>query len=165
MPRLTYSHELDCTPDRFWQLYFADDFNKALFAFLQFPEWTVVDQKEDDAKIVRKLKAIPKLDAPGAVAKVLGSSFGYSEVGTFDKSTKVFSFVMTPNVLAEKMKNQGTIRVEPVGDARSRRLVEIVLEVKIFGVGGAVEGALEKTNRSAWDKSAAFIDRWVKEHP
>lgn len=165
MPRFTYTHELDCTPDRFWQLYFADDFNKALFAFLQFPEWKVIDQKEDDAKIVRKVKAIPKFDAPGAVVKVLGSSFGYSEVGTFDKAKKVFSFAMTPNVLADKMKNEGTIRLEPLGDAKSRRVVEIFLEVKIFGIGGAAEGASEKSHRYAWDKSAEFTNRWVKDHP
>jgi hypothetical protein len=165
MKQFTMTHELDCDPERFWKLFFDKDFNEKLFrTALEFPEYKVLDIKEDDDKIVRKVQAQPHIDAPGPVKKVLGSGFGYSETGTFDKKSRVWSFVITPNSMADKMTNKGSVRVEPAGPGKCKRIVDVHLEAKIFAIGGALEGSLEKTYVTSWGKSADFINRWVKEH-
>jgi len=165
MTTFTMQHELDCTPERFWQLFFDRDFNEKLFAALEFPEWKLLDQRDEEKEIVRIVKATPKMEAPGPVAKVLGSSFGYTEESRFDKATKTQRFVIKPTTMADKLRNEGTVRCEPVGEGRCRRVVEVLAEAKIFGVGGMIESSLEKSFRTGWQKSADFINRWVKEHP
>ena len=105
------------------------------------------------------------MEAPAAVAKLLGSSFGYDEVGTFDKATKTHKFVIKPNVMTEKLRNEGTVKCEPRGDGKSTRIVEIIAEAKVFGVGGMIESSFEKSFRTGWQKSADFINKWVKDHP
>jgi len=165
MATFQMKHDLDCTPERFWQLVFDKEFSEQLFKALEFPEWKLLEQREDDKEIFRLVKATPKMDAPGPVAKVLGSSFGYTEETRFDKATKTQRFVIKPSTLADKMRNEGTVRCEPVGEGKCRRVVDIIAEAKMFGVGGMIESSLEKSFRTGWGKSAEFINKWVKDHP
>jgi len=165
MLRFTLRHDLEMSPERFWSLYLDDAFNAKLYAHLEFPEWKVVEVKEDDREILRVVRAIPKLEAPAAVAKLLGPSFGYTENGRFDKATKTYSFTMKPSTLEGKLRNEGVVRAEPRGEGTCTRVVEITAEAKIFGLGGTIEAAIEKSHRSVWDKSAPFFTQWAKDHP
>ena len=165
MATFTMRHDLDCDCDTFWKLFWELDFNEQLFKALEYPAWKLVDTKETDKEIIRTVKATPKMEAPGPVAKLLGSSFGYDEEGRFDKATKTHKFIITPNVLAGKLRNEGTVKCEPRGEGKSTRIVEIIAEAKVFGLGGMIESSFEKSFRTGWQKSADFINKWVKDHP
>lgn len=165
MATFTMKHELACDCERFWKLFFDADFNVALYKALEFPEWTLLDSKETDTEVVRSFRARPKMVAPAAVVKLLGSSFGYSEVSRFDKATKTIKFVIKTNTLTDKLRNEGTVKCEPRGAGKSLRVVEITAEAKVFGVGGMIESAFEKSFRSGWQQSAEFTNRWVTDHP
>ena len=165
MGTFTMRHELDCDCDRFWALFFDKDFNEQLFKALEFPMWKLVDTKETDTEIIRTVKATPKMEAPAAVAKLLGSSFGYDEEGRYDKAKKTLKFIIKPNTLTEKLRNEGTVKCEPRGEGKSTRVVEITAEAKVFGVGGMIESSFEKSFKVGWQKSADFINQWVKDHP
>jgi Protein of unknown function (DUF2505) len=162
MTTFTMRHDIDCAPDRFWELFFDDELQKTIFADLGFPKWEVVETRKTDAEYVRVVKAIPKLDAPAAVAKLLGSGFGYTEEGRFDRASKVYRFVAKPSTLADKLKNEGTVRVEPKGDGKCTRIVEIVMEAKVFGIGGMIEKITEKSLREGWGRSAEMFNARLK---
>ena len=164
MSTFTMKHELECDCERFWKLFFDLPFNEQLYKALEFPAWKLLDSKETDQEIVRTVKAMPKMDAPAAVVKLLGSSFGYDEVGRFDKATKTLKFVIKTSVMTEKLRNEGTVKCEPRGEGKSLRVVEIIAEAKVFGVGGMIESAFEKSFRTGWQKSADFINKWVEDH-
>lgn len=164
MVRFTLRHDLGCDAARFWQLFLDRDFSVAMYRALGFPRFDVVFQEETDAAIARAVTGTPKLDVPGPVAKVLGPGFSYREEGRFDRGEQVFRFVMkTP--LEGKLRIEGALRCEPRSDAASVRVVDLEAEAKIFGVGGMLEASTEKSLRKGWDDSAAFINRWVAEHP
>jgi hypothetical protein len=166
MGKFTVTHEIHCNDDTFWKVFFDRDFNTKLFLDnLHFPEYSILEQRETDREIVRKVSGMPKLDMPGPVLKILGPGFKYVEEGTFDKATKRWRFQMTPNVLPGKLRNTGTMRIEPIGEGRVRRIADIEVEAKIFGVGGLIESSGEKQMRLGWDSSAIFMNRWLKEHP
>jgi hypothetical protein len=164
MSKFTLTHEIHCDPASFWKLFFDRDFNQALFKqHLGFPEFQVVEQRENEREIYRKVAGTPKMDVPGPVAKVLGTSFSYSEEGTFDKATQTWRWKMTPSAMPDKLRNEGVVRIEPAGEGRCRRISEIVAEAKVFGIGGLIEGAAEKNLRDGWDKSAQFMNQWIRE--
>jgi uncharacterized protein DUF2505 len=167
MGKFTMRHEIDCDVDRFWKLFFDREMNTKLFAHLEFPKWEIVDQREEDKEIVRIIKATPKLDAPGPVRKLLGEGFGYTEDGRYDKASRTFRFVIKPNTLENKLRNEGTVRCEPSGKGESKctRIVEVTVEAKVFGIGGMVESMTEKSFRDGWGKGATFINQWIKDHP
>jgi hypothetical protein len=166
MAKFTMTHDLDCDPDKFWQLFLHEkEFNQKLFKELEFPEWELLEQTEGDKEIKRVVKAVPKMDMPSAVAKLLGDRFGYTERGTFDKTAKTYKFAIEASTMKDKLKNEGFVRCEPAGEGKSRRIVDITAEAKVFGIGGMIESSFEKSYRTGWGHSAAFINRWVKEHP
>lgn len=162
MPTINLKHEIQCDEATFWKVFVDPVFNEALYLEgLQFPEFTIVKQDETEREIRRTTKGKPKMNMPGPVAKLLGSSFGYIEEGRLDKVSKVWTFKITPSTLADKMKNEGTVRIESAGEGKVRRVVEILIEAKVFGVGGMLESTAEKSMRDGWEKSAVFMNDWL----
>ena len=158
-------HEMDMSEEKFWELFFNNDLQKDIFLkLLGFPKWEVVDFKDGEKEIIRVTKAQPKMEVPGAVAKLIGDGFGYTENGAFDKSAKVYKYKITPSSMAEKIKNEGSVKVEakPGTSDKCVRVVDIVMECKIFGIGGMVEKTFEKQTREGCEASAKFLNDHVK---
>jgi Protein of unknown function (DUF2505) len=166
MPIVTLKHEIDCGEDRFWKLFFEKEFNERLYReALGFPYFEVIETKETDAKITRRAKGQPKMNAPAAVQKVMGSNFRYTEDGTFDKATKVFKWIMTPSSLEGKIKQDGSVRTEVIDENKTRRITELIIEAKVILVGGMIESMAEKQLRDGWNASHKFMNEWLKSHP
>jgi len=158
-------HEMDMTAEKFWELFFNNDLQKDIFLkCLKFPKWELVEFTDGDKEIIRVTKAQPKMEVPGAVAKLIGDGFGYTERGSFDKGAKVYKYKITPTTMADKIKNEGAVKVEakPGSGEKCTRIVDITMECKIFGVGGMIEKAFEKQTREGWEESAKFLNEHVK---
>lgn len=164
MGKFTITHEIPCNEETFWKTFFDKEFNETLFLKeLRFPDYKILEARDDDKEIFRKVSGKPKMDLPGPIAKLLGESFRYTEDGTFDKATKTWRWKMTPSTLADKLRNEGVMRIEKIGEDRIRRIADITVEAKIFGIGGLMESATEKELRSGWDQSAEFMRKWVSD--
>jgi len=167
MPEVTLRHEIDTDEDTFWsKIVFNEEFNKKLYeGALKFPGWKLVDSKEDDAKIVRRVQVDPPVgDLPGPVKKVIGDRLAYTEDGTFDKKTKRYSFKVTPSTMADKTKVSGELWAEKIGDKKIRRMCRISVEVKVFMVGGMVEDRIMQDLRASYDNSTTYTNQYIKEH-
>ncbi|MFT3771794.1 MAG: DUF2505 domain-containing protein [Minicystis sp.] len=161
MTKFTLTHEINCDVDTFWKTFLDKSFNEALYRQeLGFPEFNVIEQVETDTLIRRKVAGTPKMDVPGPVAKVLGPNFKYTEEGSMSPAAKLWTWKMTPSVMAEKMHMGGTVRCEPISATKCRRVAELTIEAKIFGIGGLMESSAEKQMRDGWDRSAVFMNKW-----
>jgi hypothetical protein len=151
------SHDFDATADAFFALFFDREAMLRMYRdYMTFPECTIT-QRDDGERLHRTIVAIPKMELPGAVAKIAGSTVRYTEEGTFDKKSKIFTWKTTPSFLSEKIKNDGVMRVETLGEGKIRRTAEITVEAKVFGVGGIIESTFEKTIREAWEQGTRFF--------
>lgn len=165
MAKFTVTHEINCDVETFWKVFLDKEFNEKLYkGHLGFPDFRILDQRDSETEVVRKVAGTPKMNVPGPVAKVLGSNFGYTEEGRLNKATNLWSWKMIPGNMADKLRNEGTMRVEPVGDKKVRRIAEIIIEAKVFGIGGLIESSAEKQLRDGWNDSAVFMNDWVKTH-
>ncbi|KYF87947.1 DUF2505 domain-containing protein [Sorangium sp. So ce296] len=162
MGKFTITNEINCNVDTFWKLFLDKTFNEELYRKeLGFPEYTITEQVETETEIIRRSAGKPKMNLPGPVEKLLGSGFRYTEEGKLNKATKVWTFKLTPSTLADKMRNEGVVRVEAIGDNKVRRIAEIFIEAKVFGVGGLLESSAEKELRQGWEESAVFMNKWI----
>jgi hypothetical protein len=157
-------HEYHCGVDAFWdKVFFDDEYNRRLYAeALRFPKYEKLSQEDRGTTIFRRVRATPPQEAPAAIQSLMGGAFYYEEEATFDKATKVLRFKTIPSKLAEKIKIDGTMRTTPSG-ARLRRIVDVRIEVKIFGVGGMVEGFVAKTVKESFDRGARFTNDFLRE--
>jgi hypothetical protein len=167
MPEITLRHEINTDEDTFWsKIVFDEAFNKKLYeGALKFPAWKLLDFKEDDAKITRRVQVDPPTgDLPKPVKKVIGDRLAYTEEGSFDKKTKRYSFKVTPSTMAEKTKVNGELWAEKIDDKKIRRVCRISVEVKVFVVGGLVEDRIMSDLRSSYDDSTKFTNDYIKEN-
>lgn len=163
MKSITIHHELPCDIDTFWSTFLDEGFNSWLYAQLGFPEYRTVERRETDTQIVRKVRGVPKMELPSTLEKAFGSTIAYTEDASFDKPTRVWRWRMTPSTLAEKLRLEGTVRAETLPGGRVRRIADIEIEAKVFGLGGLIESAAESNLRRGWDDSARLMTRWFNE--
>jgi hypothetical protein len=163
---LTLRHELRCTPERHWKLFFDPDWTKELILDgLAFNKCEVGDLERSGDITTRMMRVEPKIDVPGPVARLLGPKLGYTEKGTFNETTKAWNYALVLSVLSEKILLGGDVTVEPKGDDKCVRLSKIWMKAKIPIIGGLVEKAAEKNMKKGWDDSAAWINGWLDAHP
>jgi hypothetical protein len=165
MPETTIRHELECDEETYWKCVFADDYNRRLYKeTLKFPGYELVDQKEDEQKIVRKVRVDPPTGSmPAAVKKVIGDKLSWTEDGTFDKGSKRYSFKVVPSTMPEKIQNRGVLWTEKLEGKRCVRLAQISIEVKVFMVGSIIEERLITDLRASYETAATFTNEYVKE--
>lgn len=165
MGKFTVTHEIHCDADTFWKVFLEKEFNEKLYRdALGFPDFTIVEQKEVDGTVTRRVSAQPKMEVPGPVQKLIGPGFRYTEEGSMKLSERIWRWKMTPSTLADKLFTSGIVRIEPIGEGKVRRIAEMNVEAKIFAVGGLIESTTEKQMREGWDKSAVFMNKWIADH-
>jgi hypothetical protein len=167
MAEVTLRHDIDTDEDTFWSKIVLDPtFNKKMYeGALKFPRWELLESKEDDAKVTRRVQVDPPVgDLPAALKKVVGDRLAYVEEGTFDRKAKRYTFKVTPSTMAEKTKVSGELWTEKLGDKKIRRVCRIGVEVKVMFVGSMIEERILADLRSSYDNSTAFTNQYIKEN-
>jgi len=159
MKTVTNSTVLPCSADTFWKTFLDERYTRTLF--LDELRYKSVDFLEltDSA---RKLRVSPNINPPGVVQKLVGDTFSYEEHGTLDRARNEWSWRMIPK--KELVATHDKVRIEPMDDGQCRRHDEVIVEGKIFGLGGVIESTAEKEIRASWDKERAFFERWLTQH-
>ncbi len=151
-------HTFSCDVDTYWARFFLDEaFNKALFLErLGFSKWVLVKQEPTADGVKRIVEAAPSTDdIPGPLKKLLAGGLGYREEGEWIKSQSRYVVRVTPNSLSDKMEIKGEMRVVPDG-AGCRRTYDADVNVRVFGVGGLLEGRILDDVVKSYDAAAVF---------
>jgi len=157
MKTVTGSAVLPCSCETFWKVFFDERYTRALFLDeLQFRELDILEQTDTS----RKIRVVPKVNLPGPLQKLVGDRFGYEEHGTLDRAKNAWTWRMVPK--KEIVATRGKVRLEAVGDGQCRRSDEVIIEGKIFGLGGVIESTAEKEVKASWQKELAFLNRWLE---
>lgn len=161
--RYTLRHTIHTDVDSFWEMFFSEEYNEAMFkGALGFSEWRVLDfHRGDDGVITRRTHNVPKVDYPAAMKKVVGDLSSYVEEGRFDPVKKRWIVDVTPSAMADKIKTHVEQWVEPRGDKSCERIAEIDNSIKVFGLGGMMEKFFEQQMRTSYDQSADFTNKWI----
>jgi hypothetical protein len=162
MATFNLSHDIHCDIDKFWNLYFDDEFNRALYhRGLNYAKHEVLEFTREAGGFHRRVQFVPNVDVPGVVAKLIGPAFSCVEDGTFDRAARTFRWKLVFSTLSDKVHTTGVTRVEASGAGRCRRVVEVRCEANVFAIGGIIESALESNLRGSYDRVAAFINDWL----
>jgi hypothetical protein len=157
MRKLDRETRFDCSPETFWNAFWDPEFNRKLYLeALGFREIEILEQTD----VTRRMRAVPKLDMPGPLVKVLGDRFGYEERGKLDRARGEWRWSTIPNALGDKIRTEGVLRIVSDGSG-CRRLDEVTIEAKVFGIGGLIESTAEKQLRASWEKEAVFTKSWL----
>ena len=157
MKTVTGTALLPCTPETFWKIFLDERYTRELFIDeLHFKELTVLELTGSS----RKLRVVPKVSLPGPLQKLIGDTFAYEEHGTLDRARNEWTWHMVPR--KEIIATRGKVRITATGDGQCRRNDEVVVEGKIFGLGGIIESTAEKETRASSAKELALMLRWLE---
>ncbi len=163
--KFTVRNQFDTNVDTYWnEIFFSEEYNSRLYREgLGFKGFELIELTgEKGQRRTRKLRTEPAADAPAVVRKLIGDSLSYTETGSWDPATKVWSYSISTSKLSDKIRIGGRLWAEPRGD-KLERIAEIEIEVKILGVGGTIEKFLEKTTRESYVKATDFTNRFIAE--
>jgi|JI10StandDraft_1071094.scaffolds.fasta_scaffold506405_3 hypothetical protein len=162
MKKVHLVHEIHCSPEAFWKLYFDPEFTAALLKeAIKIDDFKILKFEENDREIVRVTTGRPRLNAPAAIQKVIGDNFSYTEEARFDRATQTLRWQIRLSTFTDKTRNEGVLRLEPLGPDRVRRIADAEVEAKIFGMGGMMESGMEKQMQEGWAAGAEFSNRWI----
>lgn len=164
---LTLKHVFNIDEATFWpKIFFSPEYNRQLYTeALKYNRWEVLDQHEEPGGvIVRRAAMDPNFDVPSLLKKAIGDNVAYTEAGRFDPATKRWTYVITPNRMAERMTTRGEYWVESRGEKKIERICTVELEAKIFGIGGMLESFIEKQTREAYETTAVFTNKFIRDN-
>ena len=162
--KFTARQVFNCDVDTFWnKIFFDPEYNKTLFLEgLGFKGCEILELTgEPGTARKRVMKTEPKAEAPAVVTKLIGGNFTYTETGTFDPATKVWTYEIVTSQMADKVKTKGRFYLQPTGEKQCERINEVELNVSIFGVGGVIEKFIEGQTQDSSRKTAEFTNQWI----
>ena len=151
----------------YWEkIFFNPAYNEQLYLKeLHFLAYSLVDKKDDaDGSFTKRTNISPPMDAPAVVKKVIGDSISYIEEGRFDAKTRRWSYKMLPSKMADKFTSKGELWVEKKGDKIIERVCTVEIAASVFGVGGVIEGFIEKQTRDSYKVVATFTEKFIRDN-
>lgn len=158
--QLRCEHDLRCHRDAFWAGFLDDALNQRLFCgALEFPAYAIVERSEEGQTLRRRIAITPKLELPPSIAKLIGEHFRYEEVGELDRAIGLYSFrLQAPHGMGnDKASIAGTLRAEPLPNGETRRVVDMMIDVRMFGLGSMLE---RFAAQAIQDRYAAHARAW-----
>jgi hypothetical protein len=166
MQRHTLEHEINCPPERMWELFFDDDFNLEMYERgLEFPKCEIAEKRDDGKVLYRRMVMVPKLDVPKALKKVIGDRTGFEESGEWVRSAGEWRWKIKLAAFGDKVRVEGVMRLEPHGDGHCKRITNFEVEAKIFGIGKLVEKTSADNVIGGWGNSAKWINGYLARNP
>lgn len=163
--QFTVRHVFHTDRETYWnQIFFSPEYNARLYSeALGFKGFETVELTGEPGGVrTRIMRTEPAAEAPAVVRKLIGDSLTYTETGRFDPATGIWTYEIVTSKLSEKVSIHGRLHAEPVKDG-IERVAEINIEVRVFGVGGAVEKFIEKTTRDSYVKASKFTNDYIRE--
>jgi hypothetical protein len=160
----TVKHIIDTDVEGFWRMFFDVEVARAMLREFGNPgSFEILEERTDDQGLLhRRIECRSNVDLPSLAKKLVGDGT-YTEVGCFDSKQKRYSAECIPKVNADKFRTSFEVVVHPIDDGRRvERHITTHNTVKVFGIGGMVEGLLERGQRDAHEQSAKFANKWLK---
>lgn len=162
--KLDVRHAYACSPERFWTMYWDDDFD-AMLQRESAVQRTLIEERDEGNVLYRRVKFVPDRELPGPVAKLLGSNkLVYEQENHWDRATNTMRWRVLPTVLPGKLDAAGRFRVLPTASGCEQH-VEGEITVNVMFVGGQIEKAIVGEVEKSYTKMAAACREWLRAHP
>ena len=163
----TIRDTFDVSADRFWEVFFSDEYNAGLWPALEVDYKRLKFERSGEGKdlrIIREQELTPHRQAPKVVQKMVSGTVSYVEKNDFSAAKSAIQIVTIPNFAADRVDNHGEFRVEARGDDKCERIWAGVCKVKIPLVGGQVEKYLVGEIQESYRRATEYTRKFLAEH-
>ncbi|MBW2291333.1 MAG: DUF2505 family protein [Deltaproteobacteria bacterium] len=160
--RLHCEHDIPLDAEFFWAHIHASVYEEMSAEAIGLLEYTEVERSENDESIYRKIRVVPGM--PDGLHSLLRTMGGGQRVSYFEeqwrsKVVREVRWKITPGVMADRIRVEGVVRVEPMGDASCRRILDGAVRVRLPGVGTLIERTIVENTVAAYAAHALVAAR------
>jgi hypothetical protein len=159
--------EFETTPERYWEVFFDEDYNAKLFEHLEVDRKQLEFRREgegDDEVIHRVVTLTPRREVPAVMKKIVKTAISYEERNVFRRAKNMLDVVTVPNFMADKVTTEGKYFLETRGTNRIVRVWDGVCECRVPFVGGKVEKHLIDEIKRGYAATTIFTRKWLADH-
>ncbi len=159
--------EFPTTPEKYWEMFFSEAYNEALWNHLDIQREVIEFKREGegDSEVIRRVqKLTPRRDVPSALRKLVRDAISYEERNVWRRKDNAMEVVTTPNFFADKFTAKGVYRLEPIGADKLRRIWKASCECRVPLVGGKVEQHVVDEVKRSYQATTIFTRDWIKKH-
>ncbi len=163
MKTSSYRFTIKTDPDTYWKTFLDDDYTTSVYLDGLGAEAAEIQAKDGDidSGLTRTLKTVQKMQAPGAIRKLMGETVTNIEEGSYDPSSGEWTFTVKSDAMGDKLKVSGKVTAQARDDGTTDQVVEMSYEAKMRLIGGQVEGFAVKQGDESWNQSADFLNGWL----
>lgn len=163
MKKFQFSKELETTPERSWEIFFDNDFNKQLCEKLNHKSMTLVGLEDDARRLKISRKYITNGEVPPAIQRMTDATeLGYTTEETFDKRRKMMKWTFVPNIFDDGVEGSGTITVEAIPGGRIRRTFKGVIEADLPFIGEQLEERMVSVIGESFEKGMDILQEFIE---
>lgn len=161
--KLFVRHTFDCTPERFWEMYWDPAFDEALRRDAAVRR-DVLEERTEGTVSIRRLRFTPERELPGPVASLIGTNkLVYEQENRWDSSSGTMDWKVIPTFLPGKLDAGGQFRVRAIPGG-CEQVVEGDITVNVRFIGGQIEKSVVAEVERSYEKTAATCREWLKSH-
>lgn len=158
--KFTIRHHMDADAGTFWRVFASQEYLDRAWAATGATDGSVLAREGDPpAAWSRRVRSMNPVNAPGPVKRLTGDRQTVVDDGAFDPDRGTWSFTITPGTLANKVRILGVIRLDEAGDGTVERVIDMDAAVRVFGIGGLFEKAIESEARQSNDRTAEVLNQ------
>jgi hypothetical protein len=159
--KLYCEHRIARDAQELWAVLHTPAFEKRLARAIGLAEYSELERAETSEAFYRKIRVVPHIPSSfHSLLRRVGveKRVSYIEEQWRSKEAKEVRWKMTPSLLADRTRIEGRIRIKPLDAGSCLRVLDGTVNVRLPGIGRAIEraivsGALEAYERSAQEAS------------
>ena len=163
--KLSVRHTYPCSVERYWEMYWDDDFDEELQRDSTVIR-EVLENVEEAGILRRRLRFTSRDDLPTMIAKVVGSpKLSYEQVNLFKKAESSMLWeVLQDFVSSDRFNAKGSFVVIPKGEGCELQ-IDGEINVKVRFIGSQIESKVVAQIEEAYENMRKASLTWLQEHP
>lgn len=160
--RFTMTHHFACSPQRMWEIYEDDEFERRLQEATQVRREVVVEE-DNDGVLKKRLRCVAQKELPTPMKVALGiERFEYVQEQRLDRETNTLEWDVETPFMTDRVDASGVTRVE-VTDGGCERRVDGEIRVRLPLVGKKMERKLAERLQTSYEEAVDIAREMLEE--
>lgn len=157
--------EFETTVDAYWEMFFSDAYNDALWEHLDIDRTQTEFRREGegDAEVIhRRQQLTPRREVPKVLKKMVGDAISYEEINVFRRKDSAMQVTTIPNFMGDKFDAVGTYTIKEVSPGKVVRIWEAHCSCSVPLVGRKIAQHVVDEVHDSYERTTAFTRKWLE---
>lgn len=156
-------HTFECSGPALWVALRDPAFQEALAEAAEIDREVLEDLPIPGGR-QQRIRVTARKTLPPVAAKAVGTErLSWVQVTRSRDAALRLDWAITPNVIPDRIRAEGLVRITELDGGRCQRLVSGVVEVNVPVVGRRIERQIQADLERSYERAYELLDRWIRE--